>query len=87
MVKFYSELNPAMFGLALGIIGAVLSLTVSLLAFATKTYASDTIYMLKSIFPYYAISVIGIPLGVVYSFASCFLFGFILALIYNKLVR
>lgn len=87
MVRFYSEFNPLMFGLSLGFVGAALSLIVSLLSLVTKTYAFDTIYVLKSIFPYYSISATGILLGAAYSFASCFLLGFVFALLYNRLVR
>lgn len=87
MVKFYSELNAIRLGLAMAIIWSACTLIISLVALLARAYALDFIYLLKSIYPGFNLTVIGIPLGVVYSFADGFLFGFIVAWLYNKLIK
>ncbi len=87
MAKFYSELNAVKLGLVMAIIWSACTLIISLAALLAKTYAWGFINLLKSIYPGFGLTVVGIPLGVVYSFAGGFLFGFVAAWLYNKLIR
>ncbi len=91
MIKFYSELNATMLGLSFGIVYALCTLLISLTALVTKlfdlVYAKDMVYIFQSIYPFYDLNVVGISLGIVYSFGLGFLFGWLIALLYNRFIR
>lgn len=80
-----------MLGLTFGAVYALCTLLISLIALVTALfdlfYAKDMVYIFQSIYPFYDLNVIGITLGVVYSFGLGFLFGWLIAVVYNRLIR
>ncbi|PIN90986.1 hypothetical protein COU61_02475 [Candidatus Pacearchaeota archaeon CG10_big_fil_rev_8_21_14_0_10_35_13] len=87
MAKVYNNflrLNSSKFGLALGILAGVCMLFTSLLAAAGV--GTVWIPLIQSFYVGYGLSFGGVLLGVLYAFLDGFIGGWILAVLYNKLL-
>ncbi len=80
------KLNPKALGISAGIIAAVAVFVMTLLAAATG-YSSAMMNMYASIHPFYAVSVAGAVLGLIYGFVCWFVAGYALAWLYNRLEK
>lgn len=71
-------------GVAAGIIWAASMFVCTVLAIYTS-YASDFLWIMKSIYPGFTISWSGAFLGLIYGFVDAFIFFWLLAFVYNKI--
>jgi len=77
-------LNAKNFGLAGGILGAVIMFAATLISLVNG-YGSEFLKLMASIYPGYGVNGIGVITGAIYGFIDGFICYYIFALIYNKL--
>ena len=89
-MKNYAKLNPVKLALAVGIISAIvvgLSVMMAVLGWFSA-YSALCMAWLIAIYGFIGFDVnwLGVLLGMIYSFADIFVFTFIVAWLYNKLL-
>jgi len=86
----YAKLDSVKFGLAAGIVTALCVALTTICALMSwfPAYTALAMPWIESIYGFlgFKISWLGVVLGAVYSFIDVFIFGWIFALIYNKLL-
>ncbi|HVV69880.1 MAG TPA: bacteriophage holin [Gammaproteobacteria bacterium] len=81
MYAKYTKLHVLAFGFAFGILGAISMFIVGL--FAMRGYGVGYVTMLSSLYIGYSATFLGSILGAIWGFLDCFIFGVILAALYN----
>ena len=82
----YGKISPIAFGLSLGIIWAVSVIILSLLALYFS-YGLGMIEFFTSVYFGYELTLLGIAIGALWSFADGFIGGFLIAWVYNLCLR
>jgi hypothetical protein len=82
----FQALDMTSVGLAAGIIGAIIIVLYSALAYGTG-YGIEVETFLESLLPGYSLSLSGTVVGVVWMFSLSYILGSLFAWIYNKLVE
>ena len=78
------KLNARALGFALGVIWGVAILLVTLVSLWTgRAYGKHFLYAVASIYPGYSITNRGALLGLCYGFVDAFVFGWLIAHLYN----
>ena len=81
----HATLGPVSLGIALGIIWAATTMVLGLIA-ALLGWGVLIVQVLSSLYVGYSPSIIGIISGGVWGFADGFVFGFLVAWLYNRLI-
>lgn len=80
----YQRLNAAKFGLSLGLISAIALFLLAIIA--TTGYGQEWVDLIAKVYLGYSANLLGALLGAIFAFIDCFIFGWLWALIYNRLI-
>lgn len=80
-----NNLSPKGLGLALGVFwGVALALWTLVVILTGTSYSQEVLGLIGSIYPGYAVSWVGVGLGLVYGFVDGLIGGALIAWLYNK---
>lgn len=79
------DLSPKGLGLALGVLWGVALALLTMVSLLTGTgYGQEALGLIGGIYPGYAVSWVGVVLGLVYGFVDGLIGGALIAWLYNK---
>ena len=81
------RLDTKSFGLAFGIMWSLGVFIISLISLLSETYLHNVANSLGSVYLGYELNIIGIAIGMLWGFLDAFIGGFVIAWLYNKLLR
>ena len=81
------EVNTKVIALTLGIVWSLYLLAISIIAMSSEAYGHNVAEFIMTVYPGYALSLVGIIYGMFWAFLDGAIFGVVFSFIYNQVLK
>jgi len=82
-----TRVNTKVVAVTLGIIGSLYLLGISIIAMSSEAYGHNVVEFIMTVYPGYALSLVGVIHGMFWAFLDGAIFGIVFSFIYNQVLK